>query len=118
MVDGVHALYPFHLILCFQFFRYALLCLHLAGQMLQPLLTSSVDSLQVFHKPAGEKKPRVQPWAMFFEVAQAHPPIFAQRALLCFGQVKVGPQAASFSAAGELHGEILAFRCITKAAMA
>ena len=55
MVDGVHALYPFHLILCFQFFRYALLCLHLAGQMLQPLLTSSVDFLQVFREFAGEK---------------------------------------------------------------
>ena len=44
--------------------------------------------------------------------------VLSQRALLCFGQVKVGPQAASFSAAGELHGEILAFRCIKKAAMA
>ena len=50
--------------------------------------------------------------------AQAHPSVLSQRALLYFGQVKVGPQAASFSAAGELHGEILAFRCIKKAAMA
>ena len=97
MVDGVHALYPFHLMHRFQFFRYALLCLHLAGQMLQPLMTSSVDFLQVFHELAGEKKPRVQPWAMFFEVAKAHPPIFAQRALFCFGQAKLGQKLISMA---------------------
>ena len=90
VVDGVHPLYPFHLIHRFQFFRYALLCLHLAGQLLQPFLTSSVDFLQVFHEFAGEKKPRVQPWAKFFEVAQAHPSVLAHRALFCFGQAKVG----------------------------
>ena len=55
--------------------------------------------------------------AMSFEVTQAHPPMLAQRALLCFGQAEVGQEVISVSMIGELHGEILAFRCKEKAAM-
>ena len=113
VVDGVHSLNPFHLILRFQLLCHALLRLHLAGQLLQPFLTGAVDFLQVFYKSAGEQKPRVQSWAMFFEIAQAHPSGFALWALFCFGQANVGQQVVSVSMIGELHDEILAFRCLT-----
>lgn len=85
MMDGVYLFHPFHLILRFQFFRYAFLCLHLAGQLFQPRLTDVVDFQQVFHERTGEQKLGIQSQAMFFEAAQAHPPISAQRTLLCFG---------------------------------
>ena len=54
---------------------------------------------------------------MSFEVTQAHSPVLAQRALFCFSQAKVGQKVISVSVIGELHGEILSFRCIEKAAM-
>ena len=87
------------------------------GSLLPPLLTDAVVSLQVFHELAGEQKTYVQSRTMFFEITQAHPSISTQRALLFFGQAKVGQQVISVAMTDELHGEILAFRCIKKAAM-
>ena len=60
VVDGVRWLYPFHLIGRFLFFRYALLCLHLTGQLLQTFLAGAADFLWVFHELAGEQKACVQ----------------------------------------------------------
>ena len=91
--------------------------MHLAGHLLHPFLTCAVDFLQVFHELAGEQKLREQHRTMFFEVAKAHPPVLTQRALFCFGQAKVGKQVVSVLVVGELHGKILAFCCIEKAAM-
>lgn len=85
MMDGVYLFYLFHLILRFQFFRYALLCLHLADQLFQQCLTDVVSFQQVFHERTGEQKLGIPSQVMFFAVAQAHPPISAQRTLLCFG---------------------------------
>ena len=41
--------------------------------------------------------------AMSFEVTQAHPPMLAQRALLCFGQAKVGLWVISMVAVVQFH---------------
>ena len=46
-----------------------------------------------------------------------HPSVFFQRALFGFGQDEIGQEAIAVPVISELHGAILAFCCIRKAAM-
>lgn len=87
-MDGIHPLYPFHLFLCSRFLCRALLCLHLPGQFLQPLLTDAIDFQQAFHELFRQQKTLVRIRPVLFEVAQAHLPVLPQKALLCFGQAQ------------------------------
>ena len=103
IVDAVHAAHPFHLVGGFERFGHIFLPCHIGNDVCHTLVAGLVDLRKMPVQRSACEQVCVENGAMFFQIAAAHTPVFADLIVASVRQGEIRDEVISLPTVSAAH---------------